>query len=102
MKNSRRQFLILSAAGAASLALHNTAQAQALVSPSDPQAIALGFVTDATKADKAKFPQYTAGQHCGSCSLYQGKAGSANGPCVLFAEKHVPMNGWCSGYTKKS
>ena len=102
MKNSRRQFIIFSAAGAASLALHNTVQAQALVSPSDPQALALGFVTDASKADKAKFPQYAAGQHCGSCSLYQGKPGSAAGPCVLFAEKQVSSKGWCSGYTKKA
>ena len=47
----------------------------AKVDPKDPQAAALGYVTDATKADKAKFPKYAAGQACGSCQLFQGKAG---------------------------
>ena len=102
MKNSRLQFIILSATGATALLLNSKVQAQTMVSPSDPEATALGFVTDASKANKAKFPQYAAGQHCGSCVLYQGAAGSTNGPCGLFPGKHVPSNGWCSGYTKKS
>ena len=102
MKHSRRQFIILSTTGATALLLNSKVQAQTMVSTSDPQATALGFVDDASKANKAKFPQYAAGQHCGSCILYQGAAGSANGPCGLFPGKHVPSNGWCSGYTKKS
>ena len=40
----------------------------------DPQAKALGYVTDATKADKSKFPKYQPGQHCAVCQLYQGPA----------------------------
>ena len=102
MKNSRRQFILLSATGATALLFNSKVQAQTMVSPSDPQATALGFVDDASKVNKAKYPQYAAGQHCGSCVLYQGAAGSANGPCVLFPVKHVPSNGWCYGYTKKS
>lgn len=102
MKNSRRQFMILSAAGACTLALNSKVQAQAMVSPTDPQAAALGYVTDAAKADKAKFPKYAAGQHCGSCSLFQGKAGAASGPCAIFAGKQVSSNGWCSAYAKKA
>ena len=46
MKNSRRQFLILSAAGTAALSLSNLAQAQAMVSETDPQAQALGYKAD--------------------------------------------------------
>jgi hypothetical protein len=38
MKNSRRQFLILSAAGACTLALNGKVQAQAMVAETDPQA----------------------------------------------------------------
>jgi len=38
VKNSRRQFMILSAAGACTLALNDKVQAQAMVSETDPQA----------------------------------------------------------------
>jgi hypothetical protein len=102
MKNSRRQFIFLSTTAATALLFNSKVQAQTMVSLSDPEATALGFVLDASKANKAKFPQYAAGQQCGSCVLYQGAAGSADGPCGLFPGKHVPSNGWCSGYTKKS
>jgi len=43
MKNSRRQFMILSAAGACTLAMNGKVQAQALVADADPQAVALGY-----------------------------------------------------------
>ena len=44
-----------------------------MVEETDPQAKALGYVTDATKVDPAKFPKYEKGQHCANCALYQGK-----------------------------
>ena len=72
------------------------------VDPKDPQAAALGYVTDATKADKARFPKYAAGQACGGCQLYQGKPGDAYGGCAIFAGKQVASKGWCSAYTKKA
>ncbi|QWD66544.1 high-potential iron-sulfur protein [Polynucleobacter sp. MWH-Aus1W21] len=102
MKTTRRQFMIMSAAGAATLALNNTAQAQAMVAETDPQAAALGYKADASKVDKAKFPKYAAGQVCDNCALYQGKAGSAAGGCSLFAGKQVAGKGWCSAYAKKA
>ena len=102
MKTNRRQFMILSAAGAASLALNNTVQAQAMVSPTDPQAVALGYVEDAAKVDKAKFPKFVAGQNCANCALYTGKAGAAAGGCTLFAGKQVTAKGWCSAHAKKA
>jgi hypothetical protein len=68
----------------------------------DPQAVALGFVTDATKADKAKFPRYAPGQDCATCQLYQAKPTDATGPCALFAGKTVPAKGWCGAYAKKA
>jgi len=101
MKNSRRQFMILSAAGACTLAMNGKVQAQAMVADTDPQAVALGYKSDATKADKAKYPKYAAGQACSNCALYQGAAGSASGPCPLFAGKQVSAKGWCSAYAKK-
>ena len=47
MKNSRRQFMLLSAAGACTLALNGKVQAQAMVSESEHQAADLGYKTDA-------------------------------------------------------
>jgi len=102
MKNSRRQFMILSAAGACTLALNSKVQAQAMVADTDPQAAALGYKSDATKVDKAKYAKYAAGQECDNCALYQGKAGSAAGGCPLFAGKQVAAKGWCSAYAKKA
>ena len=72
-----------------------------MVDEKDPQAAALGYVGDATKADKAKYKNYAAGQHCGNCMLYTGKPG-ASGPCALFAGKQVADKGWCSAYAKKA
>jgi hypothetical protein len=98
---SRRVFM-LTVASATGLALTRTAAAQgAKVDEKDPQAVALGYVHDATKADKKKYAKYAAGQACGNCALYQGKAGDAAGPCPLFAGKQVDAKGWCSAYAKK-
>jgi hypothetical protein len=99
---SRRQFIqIVPVAGAALLA-GRVAYAQApMVDEKDPQAVALGFVADAARADKAKFKNFAAGQACGNCALFQGKPGDAAGACPLFAGKQVSAKGWCSAYAKK-
>ena len=102
MKNSRRQFMILSAAGACTLALNGKVQAQAMVSETDPQAAALGYKANATTVDKAKYAKYAAGQECDNCALFQGKVGDATGGCSLFGTKKVAGKGWCSAYAKKA
>ena len=102
MKNTRRQFLIMSAAGAATLSLNNLAQAQATVAETDPQAQALGYKADTTKVDAAKYPKHQASQVCGNCQLYQGAAGSKAGGCALFPGKQVAGKGWCSAWVKKA
>ena len=94
--------MILSAAGACSLALNSKVQAQAMVAPTDPQAVALGYVAEASKVDKTKYPKFVAGSKCDNCALYQGAAGSAAGGCALFAGKQVHGAGWCSAYQKKA
>ena len=99
MKTQRRVFLMAVAAGGA--ALSSMARAQAKLDEKDPQATALGYVADATKADVKKFPKYAAGQNCANCALYQGKAGDATGGCPLFAGKVVAAKGWCSAWAKK-
>ncbi|RXZ38622.1 iron permease [Oxalobacteraceae bacterium CAVE-383] len=73
-----------------------------LVSDTDPQAKAMGYVSDTSKADQKKFPKHTVAQKCNNCQLFQGKEGDAQGPCPLFAGKAVAGNGWCSAYMKKA
>ena len=98
---SRRQFIsIVPVAGAALLAAR-AAQAEA-VTEKDPQAMALGYVSDSTKADKGKYKTWATGQHCGTCALFQGKPTDALGACPLFAGKQVSSHGWCSAYAKKA
>lgn len=102
MKNNRRQFMLLTAAGAASFAFNGKVQAQAMLSSSDPQAMSLGYVTDHLNADKTKLPNFVAGSRCGICVLYQGAPNSASGPCSLYPGKQVTSNGWCSAFQKKA
>jgi hypothetical protein len=73
-----------------------------MVAADDVTAVALGYVSDTAKVDKAKYPQYAAGSKCSNCSLYQGAAGSASGPCPLFPGKQVSADGWSSAYVKKA
>ncbi len=96
----RRTFVISLVATGAALAA-SRAFAQVALSEKDSQALALGYVSDATKADTKKYPKYAAGQDCGSCALYQGKPGDAAGNCPLFAGKQVAAKGWCSAWAKK-
>ena len=102
MDMNRRTFVIHSLVGSAALAIAGVGRAEApKVLETDPNAVALGYKDDATKADKAKFPKYAAGQHCGNCQLYQGPAVGL-GACPLFAGKAVPATAWCSAYVKKA
>ena len=72
------------------------------VDPAEPAAVALGYVTDATKTDSAKYKTYSAGQVCSNCVLFAGKAGDASGPCSVFGGRPVSAAGWCSAYAKKA
>ena len=69
--------------------------------PKDPTAQALGFVTDATKVDAAANSTYKAGQKCGNCAQFQGKASDASAGCNIFAGKSVPTAGWCKVWAQK-
>ncbi|MFM0547070.1 high-potential iron-sulfur protein [Paraburkholderia sp. 22098] len=101
MKTSRRYFLLLGVSAGSSLMISRAAFAAGAnaLSEADPQAQALGYKDDVSKVDKAKYPQYAAGQNCATCSLFQGKATDAYGGCTLFGDKQVAARGWCSSYT---
>ena len=102
MSISRRNFLKGTVAAGTVMTFFGKANAGTPVSESDPQAKSLGYVANASKADKAKFPKFAAGENWGSWSLYQGKAGAPAGPCPIFAGKDVAAAGWCSAYVKKA
>ena len=98
MTLNRRTFVIQSVAGAGILAAATAVQAQAELQDSDPAAGPLGYKSDASKADKAKYPKYAAGQTCANCALFAAAAST----CPLFAGKKVAAKGWCSAYAKKA
>ena len=101
-QSNRRVFLMQVAACGSALAAAGVAQAQAArVDEKDPQAVALGYVHDTTKADKKKFPRHTNDQKCNNCALYQGKPTDAWAGCPLFGVKQVAGPGWCSAWAKK-
>jgi hypothetical protein len=102
MKNTRRTFMMTVAAGGAALALASRAQAADMLDEKSPQAAALGYVADTTKADGKKYPKHTAEQGCHNCALFQGKAADAAGGCALFPGKQVASKGWCSAWNKKA
>jgi hypothetical protein len=73
-----------------------------MLAETEPAAVALSYVADASRIDATKQPRYVAGQNCANCALYQAPAGSAAGPCPLFAGRRVAAAGWCSAYAKKT
>jgi len=99
---TRRVFILQSVVGAGALASVSAMAAAPMVAETDANAKGLGYVADATKTDTKKFPKYAAGQTCGNCALFVGKATDAAGGCPLFAGKQVAGKGWCSAYAKKA
>lgn len=98
---TRRVFIQLFPAAGGLLAA-GLARAQAVVDEKDPLAASLGYVSDAAKANKARFANHAAGQQCGNCAMYQGAAAAASGSCPIFSGKLVMAKGWCSAYSKKA
>jgi hypothetical protein len=106
---SRRSFIALAGvAGVAALAglrpSQGLAQGAALphLAESDPTAKALGYVENASKVDKTKFPSYKPGAHCATCNFFQGKASDAYAPCQIFPGKSVASAGWCASHSPKA
>jgi hypothetical protein len=97
----RRRFIKLTVGGVAApfanALFGETAQAVEVVTESNPQAQALGYKADATKAANRK----DAKAFCHTCNFYSGKPGAANGPCQLLAGNLVSAKGWCTAWVKK-
>jgi hypothetical protein len=99
---SRRKFIATVGLGAVGTLATIKVNAQAMLSESDPQAIALGYKADTTKVDTKKYPKHTNQQKCTNCQVFVGKSDAAVGGCPLFAGKQVAGPGWCSAWAKKA
>ena len=114
MKNeklsNRRNFLKLGVkAGGGALAL-SAIPIQLLagdeVTVDEPLAQAMGYVTDASAVDIAKFPKRAgeagATQFCNNCALYAGKVEDETAPCSIFQNRPVRGSGWCNPLVARS
>lgn len=72
------------------------------VAETEATAMALGYVTDASRVDASKYPSHAAGQTCGTCALFGGQPGAAAGPCSIFQNREVSAKGWCISWAKKA
>jgi hypothetical protein len=76
------------------------------VTEDEALAQAMGYVTDATKTDTAKFPKRAgdagASQFCNNCSLYAGEADAEFAPCSIFQNRLVAGKGWCNAWVAKA
>ena len=68
----------------------------------DPQAMALGYVSDASRADTVKFKNYVAGSQCNNCANFLGTATDSSAGCKIFPGKSVIAKGWCTSWLKKA
>jgi hypothetical protein len=102
--SNRRQFVLQIVAASTALGgIDASAQgAGPRLSETDPQAVALGYKDDSSKADEKKYTKHTSAQTCANCQLYQGKASDTAGGCALFQGKQVAAAGWCSAWSKKA
>lgn len=101
---SRRQFIAATLpAVALTLTGARVAQAQAArLDEKDPQAVAIGYLHDASKVDAKKYTQWAAGRNCANCQLYQAKPTDPWGPCGVVGGKQVNAKGWCVAWVKKA
>lgn len=89
----RRDFMKLSGIGAglALIPVTNLAIAEEPLSPTDPQASALGYVE--------KSPQENA--NCGNCAQAKGDLAAEWVGCNIFPGKQVKAAGWCKVWSPR-
>lgn len=73
-----------------------------LLAEDNPQAQALGYVSDTSRVDASRYPNHSADQVCANCALFAGQAGQDQGACGIFPGRQVNAQGWCSAYNRKA
>jgi High potential iron-sulfur protein len=94
----RRSTLALLTVGGAAMLPHARLRADeaARVSEEDATAKSLGYVHDATKAQRASPNDF-----CHNCRYFKGDEKTEWARCDLFPGKEVKATGWCKVWAKK-
>ncbi len=106
--NSRRRFIKIAVLGAATapllggLAMVPAAANLPALTEDDATAAALGYKSDTTKIDAAKYPNHKADQNCLNCNLHAAAQADGLLPCSIFPGKAVNPKGWCAAWVKKA
>ena len=104
-KIGRRHFIQLSAVAAAGCLARPGQQATAQDLPrleeSDPIAVSLKYVHDASTVDPAQRANPAPEQDCSNCALILGPEDDEWRPCQIFPGKLVNNAGWCSVWAPK-
>lgn len=78
---------------------------EAAVKEDDPVASSLGYKSDASQVDTAKFPKHAgaegAKQSCKNCQFYTAKSGGW-GACQILRTGDVKETGWCNTWAQKA
>ena len=99
----RRRALLKAGAGTfALLALPQAFARQPLLKGTELDAVALGFVADASGLDPRVQPAYTPGSRCADCFFFQGRRSNDAAPCTVFAGYRVPAAGWCREFSPRT
>jgi len=104
MKISRRSFMLVTAGLASSLILERNAAAQAgPVLESDANAQALGYKTDASKVDKAKYPKPSTWTSLCELPVFPGIRPAMQWLLARsLAASRFNAKGWCRRVRQKS
>jgi len=103
---SRRRFVSLAVvaagAGLGGLLAARPAASQELprLKESDPAAQGLRYVHDASRVDTRT--RGGADRKCSNCRFYGGGSESEWGPCSLFPGKAVSADGWCTAWAART
>jgi hypothetical protein len=99
---SRRHFIALIPVASAGALCGRRAVAQtSRLDESDPMAVAVGYVADATRVDPKRYTKYQPGQACTGCQFYLARPTEAWGPCTIFPRKLVAGKGWCDAFATR-
>lgn len=105
LSSNRRDFLARSALIASTALIAGKAGADvtpAVLKEAAPIAVALGYKSDASDVDTAKYPKRSgaagAEQFCSNCALYKGAGDTGYGTCSAIPGNLVAGAGWCNAW----
>jgi hypothetical protein len=99
--NRRQTFLLLPIALTGGAFPGPSSSQSSELKESDPEAVALDYVSDARRVDPKRQPKYLPGQTCANCGLFVPQSGAPLGGCQLFYGKDVAAIGWCNAWEAK-